>query len=66
MDKDSTKQTLNELSTGNSGTAPSVGTVVVLCGEMYIYKKSRDGKNWHKMENDRHKVSDAVKAYLNK
>ncbi len=65
VDKDSTKRTLNEATTGDSGKTPSVGTVVVVCGEMYIYKHSRKGDNWHKMENDRHKVSDAVNAWLN-
>jgi hypothetical protein len=65
VDKDSTKRTLNEASTGDSGRAPSVGTVIVVCGEMYIYKHSRKGDNWHKMENDMNKVSDAVKAWNN-
>lgn len=68
--KDSTKSLLNEVATGNSGTAPSVGTIVVVCGKMYIYKKyGAFGINakarWYEMGNDRSKVSDAVKAYMN-
>lgn len=60
---DSTKKVLNEAATGNSATAPSTGTIIVFCGEMYIYKKSRKGTNWHKMGNDGDKVADAIQAY---
>lgn len=60
---DSTKKVLNEAATGNSATAPSTGTIIVFCGEMYIYKKSRKGTNWHKMGNDSDKVADAIQAY---
>jgi len=70
VEKDSTKSLLNEVATGNSGTAPSVGTIVVVCGKMYIYKKyGAFGINakarWYEMGNDSSKVSDAVKAYMN-
>ena len=70
VEKDSTKSLLNEVATGNSRTAPSVGTIVVVCGKMYIYKKyGAFGINakarWYEMGNDSSKVSDAVKAYMN-
>ncbi len=70
VEKDSTKSLLNEVATGSSGSAPSVGTIVVVCGKMYIYKKyGAFGINakarWYEMGNDSSKVSDAVKAYMN-
>ena len=59
------KDTITSLNTIAVGwdSYPSVGTIVVKDDAMYIYKDSRNGKYWRKMEDDIDSISDAVKAW---
>lgn len=55
---------LNKLATGSEKSYPGIGTVVALDGNLYIYKESRKGKNWHRIADDQDKVSDAYNEYV--
>lgn len=55
--------TLNNLATGNKEIYPEIGTLVAYNGNLYIYKQSREGKNWHKIESDHDTVESAYNEY---
>lgn len=59
---DTIKSKLNEMSTGSTKNTPGIGYVLAYNGDLYIYKESRKGDNWHKMGDDHDKVTDAVNA----